>query len=345
MFDTRMFRSGAPVKPEEREWPSFRGSINQAMREEMQRDPTVFQMGEDIALASPFGVTTGLAKDFGIERIRDAPCSEVAVVGAAVGAAIGGMRPIVELQFGDFMSVAIDQLTHQGAMLRYLTGGQVKVPMIIRLPCGGGQGAGSQHSQSLYSWFTHVPGIKVALPATSMDAKGLMKTAIRDDNPVLFFEHKALYRSRWPVPPEYSDTEHLVPFGRAAVRREGDDVTVFATLTMVHYALAAAEELAVEGISVEVIDPRTLVPLDMDTVIGSVRKTGRLLAVDEAYLTCGIQSEVIAAVTENAFDALKAAPRRLGNPGVPVPFAPPLEAVVLPGQEQITAAIRDLLAH
>ncbi|HPA91710.1 MAG TPA: hypothetical protein PLN35_18280, partial [Quisquiliibacterium sp.] len=200
MFDTRLFRPSAPPKPHEKDWPSVRGAINEAMREEMRRDPMVFQMGEDIALASPFGVTTGLAAEFGRERIRDAPCSEVAVVGAAVGAAIGGMRPIVEFQFGDFMSVAIDQLTHQAAMLRYLTGGQVRVPMVIRLPCGGGQGAGAQHSQSLYSWFAHVPGIKVALPSTAMDAKAMMKAAIRDDNPVLFFEHKQLYRTRWPVP-------------------------------------------------------------------------------------------------------------------------------------------------
>ena len=235
--DRKLFRSGGAVSPQEREWPSFRGAINEAMREEMRRDPLVFQMGEDIALASPFGVTSGLATEFGTERIRDAPCSEVAVVGAAVGAAIGGMRPIVEFQFGDFLSVAIDQLTHQAAMLRYLTGGQVKVPIVLRLPCGGGQGAGAQHSQSLYSWFAHVPGIKVALPATSMDAKGLMKAAIRDDNPVLFFEHKALYRTRWPVPDAYRDTEHLVPFGCAAVRRTGADVSVVATLAMVHLSL------------------------------------------------------------------------------------------------------------
>lgn len=343
MFDRKLFRSGGTVSPQEREWPSFRGAINEAMREEMRRDPLVFQMGEDIALASPFGVTSGLATEFGTERIRDAPCSEVAVVGAAVGAAIGGMRPIVEFQFGDFLSVAIDQLTHQAAMLRYLTGGQVKVPIVLRLPCGGGQGAGAQHSQSLYSWFAHVPGIKVALPATSMDAKGLMKTAIRDDNPVLFFEHKALYRTRWPVPDEYRDAEHLVPFGCAAVRRTGADVSVVATLAMVHHALAAADALATEGISVEVIDPRTLVPLDTATIVGSVRKTGRLLVVDEAYLACSIQSEIVAAVTEQAFDALKTAPRRLGNPGVPVPFAPPLEDFVLPGRERIAATIRDML--
>ena len=343
MFDRRLFRSGGPVRPEEREWPSFRGAINEALREEMRRDPAVFQMGEDIAGAPPFGVTTGLAAEFGTERVRDTPCSEVAVVGAAVGAAIGGLRPIVEFQFGDFLSVAIDQLTHQAAMLRYLTGGQVRVPIVIRLPCGGGQGAGSQHSQALYSWFAHVPGIKVALPATSMDAKGLMKSAIRDDNPVLFFEHKALYRTRWPVPAEFRDPDHLIPFGQAVVRRTGEDVTVVATLTMVHQALAAAEALAGEGVSVEVIDPRTLVPLDADTVVRSVRKTGRLLAVDEAYLACGIQSEVIALVTERALGALKAAPRRLGNPGVPVPFAPPLEDVVLPDRRGIMTAIREML--
>jgi len=344
MFDKRLFRSGGKVSPREREWQSFRGAINEAMREEMRRDPAVFQMGEDIAGASPFGVTTGLAGEFGIERVRDTPCSEVAVVGAAVGAAIGGMRPIVEFQFGDFLSVAIDQLTHQGAMLRYLTGGQVKVPIVIRLPCGGGQGAGSQHSQSLYSWFAHVPGIKVALPATSMDAKGLMKSAIRDDNPVLFFEHKQLYRTRWPVPAEFRDPDHVIPFGRAVVRRIGGDVTVVATLTMMHHALAAAEALEAEGVSVEVIDPRTLVPLDTETIVESVRKTGRILAVDEAYLTCGIQGEVIALVAERAFKALKAAPRRLGNPGVPVPFAPPLEDAVLPDQERIMSAIREMLS-
>jgi pyruvate/2-oxoglutarate/acetoin dehydrogenase E1 component len=266
------------------------------------------------------------------------------MVGAAVGAALGGLRPIVEFQFADFLSVAVDQLTHQAAMLRYLTGGQVKVPIVIRLPCGGGQGAGAQHSQSLYSWFAHVPGIKVALPATPMDAKGLMKSAIRDDNPVLFFEHKALYRTRAPVPREFTDPEHLISFGRAAVHRAGRDVTVVATLAMVHHALAAAESVAANGISVEVIDPRTLVPLDADTIVQSVRKTGRLLVVDEAYLPCGIQGEIVALAAERAFGALKAPPRRLGNPGVPVPFAPPLEDAVLPDRPRIEAAIRELVA-
>jgi pyruvate/2-oxoglutarate/acetoin dehydrogenase E1 component len=239
--------------------------------------------------------------------------------------------------------VAIDQLTHQAAMLRYLTGGQVSVPIVIRLPCGGGQRCGSQHSQSLYSWFTHAPGIKVALPATALEAKGLMKAAIRDNNPVLFFEHKALYRTRWEVPDEFKSEDFLIPFGQAAVKREGSDITLVATLVMVHYALEAAEQLDKEGISLEVIDPRTLVPLDKETITASVRKTGRLLVVDEAYLTCGIQGEIIAMVSENNFQDLKTAPRRLGNPGVPVPFEPSLEENVLPTTEKIIKAVREMM--
>ena len=208
---------------------------------------------------------------------------------------------------------------------------------------GGGQGAGSQHSQSLYSWFAHVPGIKVALPATSMEAKGLMKSAIRDDNPVLFFEHKSLYRTRWPVTEEYKDPEFLIPFGQSITRREGADITVVATLVMAYYALEAAKELAEENISVEVIDPRTLVPLDKEAIIKSVRKTGRLMVVDEAYLACGIHSEIITLVSENALHDLKTPPRRIGNPGVPVPFEPSLEDIVLPTKEKIVAAAREMM--
>jgi pyruvate dehydrogenase E1 component beta subunit len=313
------------------------------MQEEMRRDTGVFQMGEDIATASPFGVTAGLVKEFGPDRIRNTPCSEVAVLGAAIGAAMGGMRAIMEFQFGDFMSVAVDQLTHQAAMLRYLTGGQIRVPIVIRLPCGGGQRCGSQHSQSLYSWFAHAPGIKVALPSTALEARGLMKSAIRDDNPVLFFEHKALYRTRWPVTDEFKNKDFLIPFGRADVKRAGSDITVVATLVMVHYALEAAKQLAEENISLEVIDPRTLVPLDKDAIVGSVRKTGRLLVVDEAYLSCGIQSEIIALVSEHNFRDLKTAPQRLGNPGVPVPFEPSLEDCVLPTTEKIVKAAREMM--
>lgn len=343
MIDKKLFRPEGTLSPEQRQWPSFREAIREAMQEEMRRDPNVFQMGEDIATAAPFGVTAGLLKEFGAERIRDTPCSEVAVLGAAIGAALGGLRAIMELQFGDFMSVAIDQLTHQAAMLRYLTGGQVRVPIVIRLPCGGWQGAGSQHSQSMYSWFAHAPGIKVALPATSMEAKGLMKSAIRDDNPVLFFEHKALYRTRWPVTEAYQDSDFLILFGQAVTRKEGRDITVVATLATVHQAMEAGERLAEENISLEVIDPRTLVPFDRESIIASVKKTGRLLVVDEAYLTCGIHGEIIASVTEKAFGALKTAPRRIGNPGVPVPFAPSLEEAVLPTVEKIVKAAREMM--
>jgi pyruvate/2-oxoglutarate/acetoin dehydrogenase E1 component len=343
MIDKKLFRAEGKISAEQREWPSIREAIKEAMQEEMRRDPRVFQMGEDIAGAAPFGVTAGLVKEFGVERIRDTPCSEVAVLGAAIGAAMGGMRAIMELQFGDFMSVAIDQLTHQAAMLRYLTGGQVRVPIVIRLPCGGYQGAGSQHSQCMYSWFAHAPGIKVALPATAVDAKGLMKSAIRDDNPVLFFEHKALYRTRWPVPEAYRNPDFLIPFGQSVIRRQGDDLTVVATLAMVHYALEAARQLAEESISLEVIDPRTLVPLDRASIIASVRKTGRLLVADEAYLTCGIHGEVISSVAEKAFKDLKTAPRRIGNSGVPVPFEPSLEDAVLPTIGKIVNAAREMM--
>lgn len=343
MLDRRLFRPGAKPKPEEREWPSFRSAINEAMREEMTRDPGVFQMGEDIAKAPPFGVTTGLADQFGLERMRDIPCSELAVVGAAVGAALGGMRPIVEFQFGDFLTVAVDQVTHQAAMLRHLTGGQVSVPIVVRLPCGGGQACGPQHSQSMYSWFAHAPGIKIALPSTPGDAKGLMKSAIRDNNPVLFFEHKALYRSRMPAPEGFSDPEFLIEFGKAVVRRPGSDITLVATLAMVHHALEAAQELAQEGIDVEVVDPRTLVPFDRETILESVRKTRRLLVVDEAYLTCGIQAEILALVSERAFNVLESPPRRIGNPGFPVPYAPSLEEMVLPNKAKIVAAVRQMV--
>ncbi|MEF8842346.1 MAG: dehydrogenase E1 component subunit alpha/beta [Haloarculaceae archaeon] len=344
MAGRNVFRRDAPPSEQEADAPSFRGALRAALREEMRRDESVFGMGEDIATAPPFGVTSGLADEFGRDRVRNAPASEVAVLGAAVGAGIDGMRAVVEFQFGDFLSVAIDQLTHQAAMLRYLTGGQVSVPLVVRLPCGGGESTGPQHSQVMYSWFVHAPGIKLAVPSTAADAKGLLKTAIRDDDPVLLFEHKSLYGTRWSVPDGFEDSDYTVPFGEAAIRRSGTDVTVVATLATVEHALAAAERLAEEdGVSVEVIDPRTLQPLDTDTVVESVRKTGRLLAVDEAYLPCGIQGEVMAQVTERAFDALEAPPRRLGNPGVPVPFAPPLEDEVLPATGDVVEAVRSLV--
>lgn len=345
LFERNLFRRDAPESDAEKraDSVSFRAAIRRAMREEMRRDEAVFQMGEDIATAPPFGVTSGLAEEFGTERVRNVPATEVAVIGAAAGAGIDGMRPVVELQFGDFLSVAIDQLTHQAAMLRHLTGGQVSVPIVVRLPCGGGESTGPQHSQVMYSWFAHAPGIKVALPATAADAKGLFKTAVRDDDPVLFFEHKSLYGTRWPGGDETTDAEHTVPFGEAAIRRTGSDATVVATLATLQYALAAAESLAEDGVSVEVIDPRTVSPLDTETIVGSVEKTGRLLVVDEAYLPCGIQSEIVTRIATEAFDALEAPPRRLGNPGVPVPFSPPLEDEVLPGIDDVEREIEALV--
>jgi pyruvate/2-oxoglutarate/acetoin dehydrogenase E1 component len=343
MFPRRLFEHGARISPEQKKLPGYRGAINEALTEEMERDSSVIVMGQDVGKAPPFGVTIGLLGKFGPERVLDTPISEIVMVGAAVGAAIGGMRPVVEMQFGDFLSCAIDQVVHQASMLRYLTGGQVKIPVIIRLPCGAGQGTGCHHAQSMYSWFVHSPGLRVVLPSTAADAKGLMKTALRQDNPVLFFEEKILYRTRWEVPPEYTSLDFTIPFGKAEVKRQGKDITVVATLAMVHYAIEAAKRLEADGVSVEVIDPRTLAPLDMETILASVKKTGRLLVVDEAYLSCGIQGEIIAAVTEKAFRHLKSPPKRLGNPGVPVPFAPTLEDAVIPNIDKIERAIRDTL--
>lgn len=345
MFSKRLFDHGAEVSPEQKKLPTFRGAINAALREEMERDPSIIVMGQDVAKAPPFGITLGLLDRFGPERVRDTPISEIAMVGAAVGAGIGGTRAVVEMQFGDFLSCAIDQVVHQGAMLRYLSGGQLSIPMIVRLPCGGGQGTGPHHAQSMYSWFVHSPGLRVLLPSTAADAKGLMKTALRQNNPVLYFEHKMLYRTRWEVPPEYYQSDFTIPFGKAAIRRSGQDVTVVATLVMVHYALEVAREMEEEGISLEVIDPRTLAPLDHGTILDSVKKTGRLVVADEAYLSCGIQAEIMAMVTEKVFSYLKAPPVRVGNPGAPVPFPPTLEKVVIPGIEDIKQAVRKTLGR
>jgi pyruvate dehydrogenase E1 component beta subunit len=344
MLSRRLFEHGVKVPPEQKRLTGYRGAINEALAEEMERDSSIIVMGQDVGKAPPFGVTIGLLDRFGPERVLDTPISEIAMVGAAVGVAIGGMRAVVEMQFGDFLSCAIDQVVHQAAMLRYLSGGQVKIPMVIRLPCGAGQGTGSHHAQSMYSWFVHSPGVRVVVPSTAADAKGLMKTALRQDNPVLFFEEKILYRTRWEVPADYNSPDFTIPFGKAEVKRPGKDVTVVATLAMVHYAIEAAKRLEEEGISVEVIDPCTLAPLDMETILASVRKTSRLVVVDEAYLSCGIQGEIIAAVTEKAFRHLKAPPIRLGNPGVPLPFAPTLEEAVIPNIDRIERAIRDTLA-
>jgi pyruvate/2-oxoglutarate/acetoin dehydrogenase E1 component len=320
---------------------SYRDALREALSEEMQRDKTVFLLGEDIGRdwEGAFKVTRGLAKEFGDDRVRDTPISESAIVGAAVGAAITGMRPVAEIMFGDLTTLAMDQIANQAAKIHYMFGGQAKVPLVIRTPFGGGVNIAAHHSQSLEAWFMHVPGLLVAVPSTPRDAKGLLKTAIRGDNPVMFCEHKLLYAMEGPVPEE----DYTIPFGVADVKREGTDVTIVATLFMVHKSLEAAKTLQREGISVEVVDPRTILPLDKAAIINSVKKTGRLVVVSEDCKTGGITAEIAAVVAEEAIDYLDAPIRRVAEPDTPIPFSPPLEASVLPDENNIITAVRDIV--
>ena len=323
-------------------------ALREALREEMLRDPNVFLIGEDIGIkggwGGPFGVTRGLVDEFGPERVRDTPISESAIIGVAVGAAMMGMRPVAEVQYGDFIFCAMDQVVNQAAKMRYMSGGQVRVPMVVRVPIGATK-RGAQHSQSPDAFFIHVPGLKVAAPCTPYDAKGLLKTAIRDDNPVIFLEHKLLYGVSRPGykpdvggPPQLTvqvpEEEYLIPFGEADLKREGRDVTVVAKLLMVHRALSAAEKLAQEGISVEVIDPRTLVPFDRKRIIESLKKTGRLIIVEEDNMTGGWGAEVAAVVAEEALDYLDAPVKRVSAYDTPIPFAPLLEDFVIPNEDR-----------
>jgi len=320
---------------------SYRDALQQALREEMLRDKTVFLLGEDIGRywEGAFKVTKGLADEFGDERVRDTPISESAIIGVAAGAAITGMRPVAEIMFGDLSALAMDQIANQVAKLRYMFGGQAKVPVVIRTPFGAGVNIAAHHSQSLEAWFMHIPGLKVAIPSTPYDAKGLLKTAIRDDNPVMFFEHKLLYPVKGPVPEE----EYLIPFGVAEVKREGEDVTIVATLYMVHKALAAAETLSKEGIEAEVIDPRTLVPLDRQAIVNSVKKTGRIVIVTEDCKTAGVSAEIAAMVAEEALDYLDAPIKRVAEPDTPIPFSPPLEQFVIPNEKSIIKALKEIV--
>ena len=320
---------------------TYREALKQGLREEMQRDERVFIMGEDVGKnwGGAFKVTKGLAEEFGDERVRDTPISENTIAGAAVGAAITGMRPVAEIMFGDLITLAMDQICNQAAKMRYMFGGQTSVPLVIRTVFGGGKNIASHHSQSLEAWFMHTPGLKIAVPAFAYDVKGLIKTAIRDPNPVMFFEHKLVYDKKEEVP----DEEYLIPFGEARVRREGDDVTVWGTFLMVHKALEVAEELAKEGISVEVIDPRTLVPFDKKTLIDSVKKTGRLVLVTEETKTGATTAEVAAMVQEEAFDWLDAPIMRVNAPDTPVPFSPPLEQFFIPDHKRIAEAIQSIV--
>lgn len=318
----------------------LREALRDALAEEMDRDPAVFVLGEDIIdpWGGSFRVTEGLSTRFGLDRVRETPISEAAIVGCAVGAALVGMRPVAEIMFSDFSACAMDQICNQAAKARYMSGGQASVPLVVRTTGGGGRGAAAQHSQNLEAWFCHVPGLKVVMPSTPYDAKGLLKAAIRDPDPVIFIEHKMTYGDRGPVP----EGEYLIPLGVADIKRAGDDVTVIATSRQVQFALAAAEQLAAEGISVEVIDPRTLVPLDKPALLASVRKTGRCVVVTEAVGRGSFASEVAAIIAAEAFDHLDAPVQRVCAANVPIPFAPELEKHVLPNPERIAATIRNL---
>ena len=324
-------------------------AVAEAIRQEMERDERVFVMGEDVGVyGGIFGATTELFKQFGEERIMDTPISEMGFVGTAVGAALEGMRPIAEVMFIDFIGACMDQVLNHFSKIQYMSGGQLKVPVVIMTGIGAGYNDAAQHSQSLYGLFGHIPGIKVVIPCTPYDAKGLMTNAIRDDNPVMYFFHKGLMGLPWmsiieatwaPVP----EASYTIPFGVADVKREGSDVTVVAVSMMVHRALEAAENLAEEGISVEVVDLRTLVPLDKEAVINSVKKTHRLLVVDEDYLSYGMSGEIAAVVAEGALDYLDMPPKRLAVPDVPIPYSNTLEDFVIPNPDSIAQAVRELV--
>ena len=329
-------------------------ALRSAIREEMRRDARVFCIGEDIGIEGGFGgaftVTLGLAEEFGHDRILDTPISEILIAGAAVGAAMTGMIPIADVQYGDFLFCMMDQLANQAAKMTYMSGGAIKIPLVMRAPVGATT-RGAQHAQSLEGFFTHIPGLKVICPSTAYDAKGLLKTAIRDENPVLVFEHKLLYGSKGnraeksalsPVG-EVPDEEYLLPFGEAVVRREGTDVTIVATLLMVYRALEAAAILAKDGISVEVIDPRTLVPFDYATVIRSIAKTSRLMIVEEDTKRNGWGAEIAAQIAEDAIYYLDAPIKRVATYDVPIPFAPVMENYVVPSAERIVAEVKHLL--
>jgi acetoin:2,6-dichlorophenolindophenol oxidoreductase subunit beta len=314
-------------------------AVREALAEELRRDPTVVVLGEDIAEAGTvFKVLTGLVEEFGPERVLDTPISEPGFTGIAVGAAMTGLRPVVDIMFGDFIGLTMDQMVNQAAKIHYMSGGTWKVPMVMRTTLGATRRSAAQHSQSLHAWFCHIPGLKVVMPSTPYDAKGLLKTAIRDDNPVAFFEDKMMYRLKGPVPEE----EYTIPFGVADVKREGEDLTIVATSSMVQVALAAADMLAGYDISAEVIDPRTLWPLDERTILDSVKKTSRVIVMDEGYGRYGVMAEITAVIAEGAFFDLEAPIKRMGAMHVPIPFSPPLEDATVPTEEMVFEAAREL---
>jgi pyruvate dehydrogenase E1 component beta subunit len=318
---------------------NFLEAIRAGLYEEMSRDPSVYLFGEDVALGGPFGVTSGLAKAFSKNRVVNTPISEGTVMGLAIGAATTGLRPVVEIMFIDFITLAMDQLVNHGAKLHYMSGGQLKIPLTIRVQCGISGNMGAHHSQSLESWLAHVPGLKVVMPSNPADAKGLLKAAIRDDNPVVFIEHRGLYWTRGQVP----EGDHLVPIGKAVVARDGDDVTIVATAKMLAATQEAAEELSSSGISVEVIDPRTLSPLDVGTILSSVKKTSRLIIAHEAVEQGGIGAEIATQVQREAFYYLDSPIARVAAPFAPVPASPGLEKYFVPGKAEVIGAVQRAL--
>jgi acetoin:2,6-dichlorophenolindophenol oxidoreductase subunit beta len=314
-------------------------AIREALAEEMRRDSRVFILGEDVGRAgTPFKVLFGLIQEFGPERVIDTPISEAGFTGMAVGAAMTGMRPIADIMFGDFSTLAMDQIVNQAAKVHYMSGGKLKVPLVIRTTLGATRRSAAQHSQSIHAWYSHIPGLKVALPSTPYDAKGLMKTAIRDDSPVVFFEDKMMYQLKGLVPEE----DYTISFGVADIKREGTDITIVATSSMVHVALAAADALGAVGSSAEVVDPRTMFPLDKETLIASATKTGRAIVVDEGYERYGVTAEIASVISEGAFYHLDAPVKRIGAMNVPVPFSPALEDLTVPTSEAVVAAARTL---
>lgn len=318
---------------------TFAEAINEALAEELRRDPTVFVIGEDVAEAgTPFKVLTGLVQEFGPQRVIDSPISEAGIAGIGVGAAMTGMRPVVDIMFGDFITLTMDQMVNQAAKIHYMSGGKLKVPMVLRATLGATRRSAAQHSQSLHAWFSHVPGLIVVVPSTPYDAKGLLKTAIRSDNPVAFFEDKMMYQVKDHVPAD----EYTIPFGVADVKREGTDVTVVATSSMVYVTLEAAKTLEEIGISVEVIDPRTTFPLDKQTLIESAKKTSRAIVIDEGYERYGVTAEMASVIADGAFYYLDAPVKRMGAMDVPVPFSPVLEDLTVPTAEKVVAMVKTL---
>ena len=314
-------------------------AVKEAIAEEMRRDPRVFICGEDIAEAGhPFKVLTGLVQEFGKDRVLDTPISEPGFTGMAVGAAMTGMRPIVDIMFGDFIGLTMDQMVNQAAKIHYMSGGKWKCPLVMRTTLGATRRSAAQHSQSLHAWFCHVPGLKVILPSTPYDAKGLLKSAIRDDNPVVFFEDKMMYKLKGPVP----DEDYTIPLGVADIKRVGEDITIVATSSMVQIALGAAKLLDEYDISAEVVDPRTLWPLDEKTLIESAKKTSRVIVMDEGYGRYGVMAELAAVIAEGAFFNLEAPVKRLGAMHVPIPFSPPLEDATVPTEKTVFEAARAL---